>query len=269
MPELPEVYHIAKQMNEKLKGKSIAEVEVLQEKCLNMPLEDFKALIMNKPIEEVYSLGKWLFTRFQGSTYLLISLGMGGDVIYHEIGEVMDQKYQFKFTFEDGCFVHVFFSWFGYVHAADEASLKAHKMTGELGISPLSEAFTYEIFRGMLKGKKGGIKAYLMNQHNIAGIGNVYIQDILFKSKLHPNRKISELHGHELKSLYDAITEHLRYAADLGGLIYERDFYGKNGGYTYDLVGHKPGKPCPACGTTIVEIKTGSTRSYICEACQK
>lgn len=269
MPELPEVYHIAQQMNRELTGKQITEVEVKQEKCLNMPADDFKRHITHRPIEQIYARGKWIFTRFAGNTYLLISLGMGGDVIFHRKGEEFSGKYQFKFSFDDGSFIHVYFSWFGYVHAADEQSLAAHKMTAELGICPLSDEFTYEAFASLLKGKKGGIKAYLMNQHNIAGIGNVYIQDILFKAGLHPNRKIPEIAGDELRGLYDAIRGHLRYATDLGGLMYECDFYGNPGQYQYDLVGHRPGSPCPKCGTPVQEIRTGSTRSYICEQCQR
>lgn len=269
MPELPEVYHIACQMNQELVGKRITQVEVTQEKCLNLPVEEFIQCITNRPIEQIYARGKWVFTRFEGNTYLMMSLGMGGDVIYHPADEEFTGKYQCKFTFDDRSFVHVYFSWFGYLHAADEQGLKDHKMTAELGICPLSDEFTYETFSSMLKGKKGGIKSYLMNQHNIAGIGNVYIQDILFKSGLHPNRKIPEITEPELRGLYDAIRGHLRYATDLGGLMYERDFYGNKGQYKYDLVGHKAGSPCPNCGTIVQEIRTGSTRSYICENCQK
>lgn len=269
MPELPEVYHLARQMHGELMGKTIAAVEVLQEKCLNMPVADFKHCIIDKPIEQISSRGKWIVTRLRGGAYLLISLGMGGDVIYHQPGDALPPKYQFRFDFDDQRWMHLYFSWFGYVHAANEASLKVHKMTAELGICPLSEEFTLEKFRAMLTGKKGGIKAYLMNQHHIAGIGNVYIQDILFKARLHPNRKIVDLSNDDIQALYTAITGHLRYAAGLGGLIYERDFYGQNGRYTYNLVGHKPDTPCPVCGTLVQALKTGSTRSFICPTCQK
>lgn len=269
MPEMPEVYNIARQMNERLAGKTLASVDVKQEKCLNMPLDAFKDMVLGKPVREVYARGKWLFTRFEGDFYLLISLGMGGDIFYHEPGGGFAGKYQYLFRFTDGSGFHVAFSWFGYVHAADGESLPRHGMTSTLGIDPLGESFTRERFRDMLKGRKGGIKSYLMNQHNIAGIGNVYIQDILFKSRLHPNRKIETLTDADMDALHDAIAGHLQYAADLGGLIWERDFYGQPGRYQYSEVGHRPGAPCPACGTPVKEIRTGGTRSYICENCQK
>lgn len=268
MPELPEIYHIAGQMNNLLPGRIIVNVEIKQEKCLNTDVKTFCGMITDIPIDSVYSHGKWLFVRFVNNSHLLVSLGMGGDFIYHAPGELYNGKYQFKFTFNDGSFMHLYFSWFGYVHTVNEEGLKSHNMTSTLGICPLSDAFTCDKFLTMLKGKRGGIKSYLMNQHNIAGIGNVYIQDILFKSGLHPNRRIEKITTDEQKGLYNAITEHLRYAMELGGLIYERDFLGQNGRYTYDLIGHKPGKPCPVCLTPVKEIRTGSTRSYICENCQ-
>jgi len=269
MPELPEIYNIARQMNAELAGKSIVEAEILQEKCLNVPVEDFRRLVIGSPVERVTGKGKWIITRFRGGTYLLVSMGMGGDIIFHKPGEDFSGKHQAKFTFDDGSFVHVSFWWFGYLHAADESSLGAHKMTAQLGVCPLSDEFTYEKFASMLDGKKGGIKSYLMNQHNIAGIGNVYIQDILFKAKLHPNRKIIDISEAERRGLFEAIRGHLRFATELGGLMYERDFYGVKGRYSYDLIGHKPGSPCPTCGTLVQEIKTGSTRSYICSKCQR
>lgn len=268
MPELPEIYHIAGQMNSLLPGKTITKVEVKQEKCLNTDIKTFSEIITGVPIESINSRGKWLFIRFINNSYLLISLGMGGDLIFHAYGETYDGKYQFKFILDDGSFIHLYFSWFGYVHALNGDELNSHKMTENLGICPLSDAFTCDNFLTMLIGKRGGIKSYLMNQHNIAGIGNVYIQDILFKSRLHPNRKIETITMEEQKALYLAITQHLRYAAELGGLIYERDFLGQNGRYTYDLIGHKPGKSCPICQTPVKEIRTGGTRSYICEKCQ-
>lgn len=269
MPELPEIYHIAGQMHEALAGKRIAEAEIRQEKCLNMPPEDFKALVTDRPIEQISPRGKWIIVRMAGDAYLMISLGMGGEIAYHPPGAVFPGKYQFLFTFQDESSVHISFWWFGYVHAADAGSLPAHKMTADLGIDPLGDEFTYERLRGMLAGRRGGIKAFLMDQRHIAGIGNVYIQDILFKSGIHPLRRIPDITEDEIRKLHGVIREHLAYAADLGGLMYETDFYGKNGGYEYKLIGHRPGERCPVCGTVIQEIRTGGTRSYVCERCQR
>jgi formamidopyrimidine-DNA glycosylase len=269
MPELPEINNIARQMDERLAGKTILDVDVKQEKCLNMPLDAFKSMVVGKAIDKVGSRGKWIVTELSGETCLMISLGMNGDILYHTPGEEYTDKYQYLFRFTDGSSFHIRFAWFGYVHAADRESLPRHGMTASLGDDPLSDNFTRERFRAMLKGRKGGIKSFLMNQHNIAGIGNVYIQDILFKSRLHPNRKIESLSDAEKDALHDDIVQHLQHAKGLGGLVWERDFYGNPGRYEYSQVGHRPGAPCPVCGTPVKEIRTGSTRSYICENCQR
>jgi formamidopyrimidine-DNA glycosylase len=114
------------------------------------------------------------------------------------------------------------------------------------------------------------VKTFLLEQKNIAGIGNVYAQDILFRARLHPNRKLQTLSETEIKALYSAIKTVLNRSIELGGLAYELDFHGQKGKFDQNkfLVGYKTGKPCPECGTRIEKIKTGSTASYICPTCQ-
>lgn len=269
MPELPEIFNLARQMKVELTGKKISAVEVRQEKCLNIPVPDFQSLVTGKTIGPVSSRGKWLFVKLEPGAYFLLSLGMGGDVVYHKEKGALPDKYQLKFDFSDGSILTVGFWWFGYAHAVEEGRLKEHRMTSALGISPLDDAeYTFENFSALLQGKKGAVKTMLMNQGYLAGIGNVYIQDILFRAKLHPNRKISQISGEDRKLLFGVIREDLKRAAALGGLAYEKDLYGQPGGFKDFLVGYKEGQPCPACGTVIQKIKTGSTASYICPSCQ-
>ena len=110
-----------------------------------------------------------------------------------------------------------------------------------------------------------------MNQKNVGGIGNMYMHDILFKARLHPQKKISDMDGDEIGLLYDSITGFLNLSREKGAFAYENDFFGQKGGFTMDyfLVGYKENQPCPVCGETIVSIKTGSTSTFICSACQK
>ena len=270
MPELPEIYTLALQMKTELVGKKITGIEVRQEKCLNVPVSDFTGLINGKTIDSVSSRGKWIFVKLDPDVFFLLSLGMGGNVVYHKPGGSMPEKYQLKFDFSDGTSLTIGFWWFGYAHAVRESELKGHKMTASLGVSPLDDyEFTHKRFESLLAGKKGGIKSFLMDQDNIAGIGNVYIQDILFKSRLHPNRKIPQITEDEKKKLFRAIVDSLGTAAELGGLAYEKDLYDRPGKFKDFLVGYKEGKPCPECGSAIVKIKTGSTASFICPDCQK
>ena len=148
--------------------------------------------------------------------------------------------------------------------------LGTHKLTGKLGMTALNGNLTIDYFRELLGKKRGGIKAFMLNQKNISGIGNVYIQDMLFTAKLHPNRAIQSLTEKEIEALYRSMKFVLIRSVKMGGLAYEKDFYGNKGRYgpKQFRVAYKPGKPCPACRTVIQKIKTGSTSSFICPRCQ-
>jgi formamidopyrimidine-DNA glycosylase len=271
MPELPEIFILAGQMNEELTGKEIREVEVRQEKCLNVPATTFAKLLTGKTIGSITPRGKWIITALEPESYFLLSLGMGGDVRYHKPGEAVQDKYQLKLDFDDSSALSISFWWFGYAHAATAEGLPAHRMTATLGPSPLdSKAFTYEYFSGIVKGSRKMIKSILLDQKLIAGIGNAYVQDTLFRARLHPNRKASELSDTDIEALYKAIIDNLKSGIELGGTP-ERDLYGRPGRLTQDkfLVGYKKGMPCPLCGSVIEKIKTGSTSSYVCPRCQK
>lgn len=269
MPELPEIHNLAKQMNRKLRGLTIGSVEVVQGKCLNVPVARFRKLLRGKTIGRVSSRGKWVFVRAEPDAWVLFSLGMGGDAFYHKPGAALPDKYQVRFGFTDGSALTVRFWWFGYVHAARDDELADHRMTASLGLDPLSKKeFTRERFLELLRKRKGAIKSFLLDQTQIAGIGNVYVQDILFTAGLHPGRKIPDITIDERAKLYEAIIEQLSEATKMRGLAYERDLFGRRGRLKEFAVGYGEGRDCPRCGTTIEKIRTGSTASYICPACQ-
>jgi formamidopyrimidine-DNA glycosylase len=270
MPELPEITIIARQMNKEIAGKCIADIEANQPKNLNIPVQEFVKTAKGKPVNSVSSKGKWVFIKLDPAYYMLINLGMNADLLYFTPNQKLPEKCQFKLAFSDKTGFTIQFQWFGYVHLVPEKNLNKHKLTAQLGISPIDEEFTLKRFKELFANKKGGTKSFLIDQKNVAGIGNVYIQDILFKAKLHPNRKISTLSEKEINNLYNAIRDVLNRSIQLGGLAYEKDFYGQKGKLTINefLVGYKTGKPCPTCETPIEKIKTGSTSSYICPKCQ-
>jgi len=270
MPELPEITVKARQMNREITGKRIADIEAKQPKNLNMPVSQFVKTAKGKIVNNVSSKGKWIFIKLDPSYYMLINLGMNADLLYFTPNQKLPPKYQFKLTFSDKTGFTVQFQWFGYIHLVPEKELTKHKLTAKLGTSPTDEKFTLEHFQKLLANKKARIKNFLLNQKNIAGIGNVYIQDILFSAELHPNRKISTLSEKEINNLYNSIHSILSQSIQLGGLTYEKDFHGKKGKLTINefLVGYKTGKPCPKCKTPIEKTKTGSTSSYICPKCQ-
>lgn len=269
MPELPEIHNLAKQMDRKLRGLLVESVTVNQEKCLNVPVAEFAALVVGKTLGRSVRRGKWVFVDLVDGAKLLLNLGMGGDALYHAPGEPLPEKYQVALHFTDGSALSLRFWWFGYVHAVRESEMDAHKMTASLGLDPLStKEFALVAFRALLRGRRGAVKQFLLDQNRVAGIGNVYIQDSLFLAGLHPARSIASLSEDEVERLHGAIVRHLAEAAALGGLRWEKDLYGKPGRFETFLVGYREGKPCPSCGTIVEKIKTGSTASYICRTCQ-
>ena len=270
MPEMPEIFQLAEQMNEALKGRTIQAVHVTQEKCLNMPVGDFAATLEGKRIEQVTSRGKWVFARLTEGAWLLLNLGMGGNVMLHEGTGSLPDKYQVRVDFDDGRMLTIGFWWFGYVHAATDQDLGSHKMTASLGLTPLRDAgFTEEHLSSLLQGRRGSVKSFLLDQDRIAGIGNVYAQDILFRARMHPNRRLETLTEADRSLLYSSIVETLSDAVRLGGLAYEKDLYGQPGRFKDFLVGYREGQECPVCGAIIEKIKTGSTSSYVCNNCQR
>jgi len=269
MPELPEINHLARQMHRTLRGRRIVSVEVRQPKCLNVTPRRFAGLLRAKTIDRVASRGKWIFAHLAPDATLLVSLGMGGDLLLHKPGGRLPARYQLKLGFADRSCLTIAFWWFGYAHALPDGKRAAHKMTAGLGLDPLSRSeFTLARFRARLAGRRGAIKSLLMDQHQIAGIGNVYIQDILFQARLHPHRPIPEITAAEAVRLHRVIAGNLAAAAKRGGLAYEKDLYNRPGGIRKFLVGYRPGKPCPRCGAAIRKIRTGGTASFICPRCQ-
>jgi len=269
--ELPEISILAGQMGSELVGKRISEITVSNEKCLNMPLSRFREIVVGKEVRSVEPHGKWVFIGLDPGYTLLFNSGMGADVIHFDAGGELPEKYQIRLALDDGSGFTVRVWWFCYLHLVPSDGLTGHKLTGAMGMSPLEEGFTLDYFRRLLSGRRARVKSFLLNQRNVAGIGNVYIQDILFDARLHPKRKINTLTEDEVESLYKSMRAVLSESVGMGGLAYERDFYGRYGGYGKEQyrVAYKPGMPCPECGSIIEKIRTGSTASFICPSCQQ
>ncbi|NLX77148.1 MAG: Fpg/Nei family DNA glycosylase [Clostridiaceae bacterium] len=271
MAELPEITKLAGQMKDSLCGKTIQSVILLQEKCSNIPTDEFQKRVAGAKIKDVRNKGKWIITSLDNGENILLSLGMGADVLYFDNENNQAEKYQVKVAFSDGSGYTARFWWFGKFLLVSDAELPSEPNTKNIAIDPFDERFTPDYFLSLLKGKKTQIKAFLMDQSNVSGIGNMYMHDILFKARLHPKKKISDMNGDEIRLLYNSIKDILNLSREKGSFAYESDFFGQKGGYTMDyfLVGYKENQPCPVCGETIVSIKTGSTASYICPECQK
>lgn len=264
MAELPEIYLISQQMHKGLVGKTISGAEIKQPKCLNITPEAFSTALVGASISDVGYRGKWIIVETNHG-WLLLCLGMGGEILLVN-HDALPEKYRVIIDFMDYSCLSVNFWWFGYVHYADQ--LKNHKMTSGLGPNAIDLDFVS--LNTLMKGRRGTLKTFLLDQNHLAGIGNFYIHDILFQSRLHPMRSIQTLSEDEIDSLATSIHERLQLSISKGGFYYELDLYGQKGGFEMaDLpIGYKENQPCPVCHTLIQKIKTGSTQSYICPKCQ-
>lgn len=270
MAELPELVILARQMNQELEGKEINSGELLQKKSLNLAPDDFIRSITGKTVIKVYNKGKWIFIQLSDNYHLLLNLGMGADIFFHQPGQDLPDNYQCLFHFTDGSAFTSRFWWVGRAELLPDRELTQHKATKDLAISPLDKEFTPEYLKKLCQ-SRSQIKNLLLNQRKISGIGNVYIHDILFKAGIHPQKPANALESCKIENLHMIIWGNLEDALSKGGLLYEKDFYGEVKGFDreYFLVAYKDGEPCPVCGATIEKIKTGSTSSYICPSCQK
>ena len=271
MAELPEIMRLAAQMRNELCSKVIRDIDLLQEKCSNVSGDELKRRTTGARIVNVTHKGKWVLTFLDNGDTILLSLGMGGDVIFFTDEAQLPPKFQVKVTFADATGYTIRFWWFGKFLLASHAELEKEPNTAAIGLDPLDKAFSFDYFNSLLAGRKIQIKTFLMDQKNIGGIGNMYMHDILFKGGIHPQRKISDMSGSDISRLYHAMIDVLTFSVQKGAFAMETDFYGGKGNYTPAdfLVGYRENQPCPNCQEKIVLIKTGSTGSYICPKCQK
>jgi len=264
MAELPEIHLLAKDMQKELVGKVFTTIEILQPKCLNISPDQFRSRLNGASIRGVSYHGKWIQVETT-SGWLLLNLGMGGEILLVTPG-TLPEKYRLCFGFSDGTCLAVNFWWFGYAHWAVEPA--EHPMISKLG--PNAIDLSLEEFHSLLMGRRGAIKPFLLNQARIAGIGNVTVQDPLFRARIHPMRSITELSSEDIHALYREIQRLFQEAIQHGGSSWEQNLYGQKGrwGERFFDVAYRADQDCPVCGTVIEKIKTGSTSGYICPQCQ-
>jgi formamidopyrimidine-DNA glycosylase len=223
--------------------------------------------------QQFHQRGKWILSDLDNEWVLAFNLGMGGELRLHWPPLVADpNRERVIFSFSEGSQLWAHFWWFGHIHLIKPGQLRKHPQIGSLGIEPLSSEFTRERLVSMLEKKRGRIKSYLLDQRFIAGIGNVYVQDILWHAKLHPNRKANSLQHEDISRLHHAIQRVLREGIKYGPGPGEQDVWGNRGGWgkepEWPQIAYKTGKACPRCNGPIDELRVGNTTSYLCSQCQ-
>jgi formamidopyrimidine-DNA glycosylase len=275
MIEMPEAVTLARQMQQTLVGKTFDHFSrgVLTHKFLwlNRPAEEYDAILSGQPVTGASSYGRSIYL-YAGDTHLLWFGEFGGRILYHAPGQGPPSKYHLRWDFTDHSSLTFNLQMWGFVNLLERSELGAHP-SAEVGIPPLSVRFSPECFDQMMeeypeKAQKG-IKGFLVTSKHVNGIGNGYLQDILFKAKIHPTRKIPSLTPRDRLQLYAAIQDTLAEAIRLDGRLEEHDLFDHPGGYRRRMGSETVGQPCPVCGTQIEKIAYLGGACYLCPACQE
>jgi len=245
MPELPEVETIRRDLQEKIKDKQIKDVIVNISKIIKKPsLEEFIAKVKDKKIKEIDRRGKYIIIHLDSRNKLVVHLGMTGLLIYPYDNKIAEKEINPKhnhlvFTFTDNTqLVFNDVRRFGKIFLV--SNINEIETLSKLGVEPLENYFTEEVFIQKLNKKKNSkIKSFLMKQEFITGLGNIYANEVLYRSNIHPLRLISSLNKKEVGNLYQQIKLVLGEAVKLRGSTVAdeayRDTDGKKGKFAKKL----------------------------------
>lgn len=280
MPELPEVETIRRGLQRKVKNKQIKDIVINVDKIVKKPyLGEFITKIKGKKIKEIDRRGKYIIIHLDSEDKLIVHLGMTGLLIYPYDNKITEKEINPKhnhlvFTFTDDTqLVFNDVRRFGKIFLV--SNIDEVESISKLGVEPLEDYFTEEIFIQILNKKKNGkIKSFLMKQELIVGLGNIYANEVLYKSNIHPLRLISSLNKKEVRNLYQQIKLVLSEAVKFRGSTVAdeayRDTNGEKGKFVKKLqVYARRGKPCIKCGHSIEVVRIEGRSSFICPQCQK
>jgi formamidopyrimidine-DNA glycosylase len=270
MPEMPEVETIVRELRPHVVGRTILDASVDWPRILAHPAEDiegFRAGLRGRRILRVWRRGKHLVFDLSNDLYLAIHLRMSGRLVLSPCGK--PQHLRVILQLSDGGQVYFYNQRkFGRVWLVDDPAT----VVGHLGPEPLSEAFTLELFSSLLSKRRGMLKPLLLDQHFIAGLGNIYVDESLFQAGLHPQRKADTLTTAEIARLHSAIQRVLRQALDQHGTTFDGIFVRPQGEEGHQQEGLRvygqAGAPCARCGTSIERIVVGGRGTHICPHCQ-
>lgn len=270
--ELPEILKVSKQMEEELVGKKIIDITLTENFKLIFKqgmsnLDKRQNDILNTSINKITPKGKWIFLEFENNNILMLG-EIIGKFLYIKKGGSFPPKYHISFQFEDSTNMTFQSSLYAFLTVATREEKKMHKYAGNIGPSPNEPSFSLDYYLQILaNNQKKPIKSPLNLQGEISGLGNAYINDILFEANIHPKRKVSNLEENEKKRLYDAIIKVVTSAIELGGSINEFDIYGNPGKYIRTM--SKNNNECKKCGARIIKENILGSSSYYCPQCQK
>ncbi|MFH0818848.1 MAG: bifunctional DNA-formamidopyrimidine glycosylase/DNA-(apurinic or apyrimidinic site) lyase [Patescibacteria group bacterium] len=291
MPELPEVETIKQDLRKQILRKKIKSVLIRKPKLIKSNKKEFVKVLLNSKFQEIDRIGKLMIFKIVEtrhgvslqSQFLLIHLKMTGQLIYQDkkniiAGGHMNIKDQLPgkqthiiFEFQDG--TKLFFNdqrQFGYMKVVDTKELE--KVKEKFGIEPLTPSFTWQNFNKILQNRKTSIKAVILNQKLIAGLGNIYADEALFLAGIRPDKKVNFLLLPEKKKLFSVINPLFKKAIKYRGTTFNNyvDSKGEKGNFSRVLkVFHRDGQKCCRCGALIKKSRVAGRGTHYCPFCQK
>lgn len=287
MPELPEVETVRRGLHELIIGRVIRRVEHDNPKSFPNAQADVKKFLIGAKIIDVRRRAKVLMIDMSSGYSLVIHLKMTGQLVFRGeavfgaghpsdslIGQLPDRSTRVTFEFSDGS--HLYFNdqrKFGWVKLMPTLEIPNIDFMQKVGPEPLEADFTPEQFAERFKRRaKTSIKAALLDQTVIAGVGNIYADEALWGAQIHPQRLVGSLTSSEFKQLYAELRTVMNLAIEKGGST-DKNYVnarGKRGSYlNFARVFRREGLACPRCGTPIIKFKHAGRGTHICPHCQK
>ena len=271
MPELPEVETIRRHLEPFTVGRRLEKLEVFDAMwCEPAPPASLDDAVRGKRVESLGRRGKYLIWTFEDEVHLVMHLRMTGNLLI--IGDQQPPYTRVLMPLDSGetiAFTDPRRFGTGVVLLGD-AALEDY-FSKRLGVEPLSPDFTVDHLADVARKRKQPVKAFLLNQERIAGVGNIYADEALFKSKIHPERPVGTLKRDQLEALREAVIESLEAGIDSRGASIDdyRQPDGAQGMFQTKFQVHlREGEPCIRCGTTIKKMRAAGRGTYVCETCQ-
>jgi formamidopyrimidine-DNA glycosylase len=273
MPEFAEVETVKETLKKQVLNKQIKEVDIYWNKIIEYPyLEDFSNMIKGQIIIDINRRGKWLIFVLN-DFYLLSHLRMEGKYFLKQNGDEVKKHEHVIIRFTDNTELRYHDTRkFGKMYLLKQNELDTKGPLINLGLEPFDDNLTISYLKNKLKKRIISIKTSLLDQSIIAGIGNIYADEILFKARINPLKKSNKLTKNDLQAIIDSTKEVLSKAVEAGGTTIRSytSSEGITGRFQHELYVHgREGKPCKLCGTLIKKIKVGGRGTYYCPVCQK
>lgn len=288
MPELPEVETVRRGLAQYLVGKIVAKAKTDTPKSFPASANDISAFLYGATVTHVRRRAKVLMIDLSSDYSLLVHLKMTGQLVYvganserfgagHPsdslIGALPDKSTRVVITFRDGS--HLYFNdqrKFGWMKLMPTAEIPTVPFIKTLGPEPLEDTFSVQQFIECFKNHpKTTIKAALLNQSVVAGVGNIYADESLWGAKIHPARRVENITTKEYEALYTELRSVMNLAIKKGGSS-NRTYVnaaGQKGKYLdFARTFRREGQPCPRCGTLIEKIRVAGRGTHICPHCQ-